>query len=453
MRSLTGKVLLPSTAAIILIAAILLGGCMGIPAATSHLAENNGSFCAYFLDAGQGDASVILYNGTVILIDAGDADEGSRIVSDLRTLGADHIDLLVATHPHTDHIGGMREVLAAFPVDRVLEAGIPHTSSVYEEFLETIDRKGIPYITAERGLALTPDPDLRILVLSPPKERIEGDLNANSIVLKISYGTISFLFTGDAGTAAEDVLLATGVSPRADILKVSHHGSADATSARFIAAVRPQLAVISLAADNPYGYPHRETQDILTTAGVTLYRTDRDGTILIRSDGISYSVATENGPGRIQNPAEPGPVGVTTPPALPSDIPLPEIPAVAATVPQIQIGNPLFVRIDAVQFNAPGDDRKNLNGEWVRITNSGTEPVLLAGWTLSDTSGIDPYIFPAFFLMPERAVTLYTGSGIMNDTALFMGKSEPLFSNSGDTAFLRDGSGRIIDQRTEGIAP
>jgi hypothetical protein len=105
-----------------------------------------------------------------------------------------------------------------------------------------------------------------------------------------------------------------------------------------------------------------------------------------------------------------------------------------------------------VQFNAPGDDTVNLNGEWVRLASRGDGPVLLTGWTLADRSSAEPYRFPAFLLLPGNSVTVYTGSGVLNDTALFMGRTEPLWGNSGDRATLRDGSGTIIDQREEGAS-
>jgi beta-lactamase superfamily II metal-dependent hydrolase len=454
---------------VLLVSCILAAGCttgsFGIPAGPLHRAENTGDLYVYFLDAGQGDASVILFHDTVILIDAGDTDQGDRVVRYLRTLGADHIDLLVATHPHSDHIGGMQAVIGAMPVRQVLDAGTPHTSSVYEQFLAVIDERHIPYVVADRGMTIGTDPALRILVLSPPEERLDADLNANSIVLKVSHGTTSFLFTGDAGTAAEDALLMSGYSLEAQVLKVAHHGSADATSVSFLSRVRPEVAVISLSDDNPYGYPHRETLDALQ-AVPAVYRTDRDGTILIRSNGTSYSVATENGPGGIwmtsPSPSiSPGPVtpasceppapsvsaSVTFPtlPPLPANVTIPSV-----VVPSLQIGNASSVSIDAVQFNAPGDDRENLNGEWVRILNNGSGPVLIAGWTLSDSTGADPYTFPAVLLLPRTSVTVCTGSGSMNDTTLFMGRTEPLWGNSGDTAFLRDGSGAIIDRRSAG---
>jgi competence protein ComEC len=352
----------------------------------------------------------------------------------------------------------MQDVLATFPVGEVLDSGMPSTSALYEHLLETVDRKNIPYIVADAGKTIGLDPDLQILVLSPPKVRIGEDLNTNSIVLRMRYGNISFLFTGDAGNAAESKLLESSYPLQSTVLKVAHHGSSDASSRDFIARVRPEVAVISVGKDNPYGHPHRETLDTLSALVPATYRTDRDGTILIRSDGTSYSVSTENGQGGIL--ATPSPA--TSPAVTTGTIPFPTIPGIPVptislnitmpvvnlSLPSVLIGNASFVKINAVQFNAPGDDRQNLNGEWVQINNTGDGQVLMAGWTLSDRTGSDPYIFPAVVLMPGDHVTVYTGSGSMNDTSLFMGRTEPLWGNSGDTAFLRDAGGKLIDSRS-----
>jgi competence protein ComEC len=477
------QAVLSACAVLILIAGILSSGCAdlpGLPGSPSHEGANSGDLRVYFLDVGQGDSSLILFRDTVILIDAGDVDMGERVVSDLKKLGADHIDLLVATHPHSDHIGGMPDVLAAFPVGEVLDTALPHTSPVYEHFLATVREQDIRYTVAEPGLSMEPDPSLALLVLSPPAERPGDDLNANSIILKVSYGAISFLFTGDAGDEAEQGLLRNGLSPQAEVLKVAHHGSTDATSSSFLSRVRPEVAVLSLGTDNPYGHPHTGTLDALQAAVPAIYRTDRDGMVLIRSDGISYSVTTENGQGGIWViPVSPSPTtspgtavpsvtpqatpsaAVTLPvlPVVPVNVTIPALPAIpspliipvpSVSIPSLQIGNASFLKIDAVRFDAPGDDRVNLNGEWVRIANRGDGVVLITGWTLSDRYGADPYTFPAFLLLPRRSVTVYTGSGVMNDTALFMGRTEPLWGNSGDQAILKDGSGTIIDRRAEG---
>jgi len=461
-----------ATLCLLLLAALLVAAaCTGTPSLShgSSLRQNTtGDLKACFLDVGQGDSAVVLFRDKVILIDAGEPDQGDRIVADLKRLGVTRIDLLVATHPHSDHIGGMQKVLAAFPVGRVLDSGLSSTSDVYEQFLKTVEKKGIAYSVAEQGQAIDIDPSLGILVLSPPKERIGDDLNTNSIVLRISYGTVNFLFTGDATTEAEEIMEKNGEPLGAQILKIGHHGSSGSSSAPFLSRVNPEVAVISVGKDNDYGHPHRETLERLAAAGPLVYRTDRDGTILVESDGAGYSVTTENGGGdiwarsRTTTPPHPSAIPSTvtaaaTGTAIPSaTFTLPILPVVPSnitvpslTLPSLQLGNASGVSLSAVQFNAPGDDTKNLNGEWVRISNHGNDTVLLTSWTLTDRTGTEPYRFPAFLLLPGESVTVYTGSGTMNDTSLYMGRKEPLWGNSGDTAILKDGSGTIIDQRSE----
>nr|WP_320160241.1 lamin tail domain-containing protein [uncultured Methanoregula sp.] len=462
---------------VLLFFSIAAGGCTGISGthASSRVANSDGKLSVYFLDVGQGDSELLVFGNKTILIDAGETDMGDRVVADLKKFSITRIDLLVATHPHSDHIGGMQKVLAAFPVGKVLDAGLPHPSPIYEHFLETIDAQHIPYTIAEQGQTIDIDPALRILVLSPPHERFGDDPNLNSIVLRISYGTINILMTGDMGGEAESALTKTGYALDAQILKVGHHGSEYSTSPAFLARVHPETAIIEVGKDNPYGHPHDKALKNLQNAGASVYRTDLDGTVLVRSDGISYSVTTEKGSGSIWTPAVTtvpagNPAGINlspipnlqvTVPTLPADLnlTLPAIPATIAvpvpsfTLPPVQIGNASSVAISATQFNAPGDDRQNLNGEWVRLTNRGSDPVLIAGWTLSDKTTPDLYRFPAIVLLPASSVTIYSGTGTMNDTALFMGRNEPVWGNSGDVAILRDGSGTIIDQRSEGAAP
>jgi len=456
----------------ILVSCVIATGCLDniiLPVFTNaghtHLADNEGNLSVYFLDVGQGDSTLFVVDGKTILIDAGEVDMGDRVVSDLRKLGVTGIDLLVATHPHADHIGGMQKVLAAFPVGLVLDTGLPHPSSTYEHFLETIDRKNIPYLVAEQGQTIDVDPELRVVVLSPPAQRTGDDLNRNSLVLRISYGTIDFLMAGDLGGEGEDALIRSGYPLDAEILKVGHHGSSSSTSPLFLARVRPELGVLFVGEGNPYGHPHEETLVLLKKSGVTLYRTDRDGTVVVRTDGMSYSVKTETNDHGIWNGSTSREPTTETPvftlPALPplGHLPIPPvtlppvpgnltIPVPGLTVPQI--GNASSVHISATQFDAPGDDRQNLNGEWVQLTNNGDDTVLIAGWTLSDTSQSTLYTFPAILLVPGESVTIFSGTGTLNNTALFMGKTEPVWGNSGDIAILKDGRGTIIDQRSEG---
>lgn len=465
------RAVLPAGLILVIVAALIFAGCTGIlpgDTGSSLRANTTGDLRAYFLDVGQGDSSVIIFRDKVILIDAGEVDKGDLVVSDLEKLGVTRIDLLVATHPHSDHIGGMQKVLSRFPVGTVLDSGIPSSSTLYEHFLRTVDEKNIPYVVAGQGQTIDPDPSLRILVLSPPKARTGDAINSNSIVLRISYGSVNLLYAGDATTDAEEVMVRAGYPLDADVIKVSHHGSSDASSMTFLRRVDPEVAVISLGMDNDYGHPHRETLERLSAAGPLVLRTDHEGTVLVESDGATYSVATGKDtvniwthsgsqpalPVTTPSPATPATTGTTTP-SMPFTLPV-TLPPIASnitvpslTMPPLQVGNASSVYISAVQFNAPGDDTTNLNGEWVRLSNRGDDAVLLTSWTLADQSSAEPYRFPAFLLMPGSSVTVYTGSGVLNDTALFMGRTEPLWGNSGDRATLKDGNGNIIDRKSE----
>jgi len=467
--SRSGRSVASAAIIIVLISCIITAGCINnftVPDfgnnRSTHLADNNGKLSVYFLDVGQGDSTLVLFSNKSILIDAGEAEMGDRVVSDLKALGVSRIDLLVATHPHSDHIGGMQKVLAAFPVGQVLDSGLPHTSSTYEHFLETIDQKNIPYRVAEQGQTIDIDPALMIFVLSPQKERISDDPNTNSVVLRISYGTVAFLLAGDIGGESENALVRSGYPLDSRILKVGHHGSYSSTSSSFLGRVRPETAIIMVGKDNPFGHPHKQTLDLLKEYGVSLYRTDLDGTVVIRSDGMSYSVKTETNDKGIWTAPTPRAGNLTK--VITNSSSISTVPSVRAatlvpnpsftqpgtpvnfTIPQI--GNASSVYISAVQFDAPGDDRQNLNAEWVRLTNRGDGLVLLAGWTLSDKTGSRPYVFPAFVLMPQSSVTIYSGSGKMNETSLYMGLDTPIWSNTGDVATLKDGSGTIIDQKS-----
>ncbi|WAC04085.1 MAG: lamin tail domain-containing protein [Methanoregula sp.] len=428
-----------SCCAILVLFCVFSAGCVDnftIPDVNSFsfpkFSESGGSLKAYFLDVGQGDSTLIVFGNTTILIDAGETDKGDIVVGKLRSLGISRINLLVVTHPHSDHIGGMEKVLGAFAIGQVLDSGMPHPSPIYERFLDTIEEKHIRYRIAQQGQTIDLDPALRIVVLSPPGQRNSDDLNDNSIILRISYGTVDLLLTGDAGKGTEEQLEKTGYALDSEILKVAHHGSTHSTGTAFLGRVHPEVAVIHVGAGNQYGHPSEETLAALKNAGVSVYRTDRDGDILVTSDGISYKIQTAYGA-----------VGVPFIPATPVTVSPVKSTTVSTTT------TPYDVVISATQFNAPGDDRENLNGEYIRITNRGTGVVSMNGWTLSDRTGARPYIFPAFLLLPDSSVFVYTGTGAINDTALFMGQTAPVWGNNGDEAVLKDDRGNVVDRRSE----
>jgi competence protein ComEC len=253
----------------------------------------------YALDVGQGDSSLIITpEGKSVLIDAGPPQAGDEVVAALRKREVRSLDLAVATHPHADHIGGMRPVIENFGVKNFLDSGQDYPSKEYERMLIALEKKGIRRIIAKNGMKFDLDSGIKLEVLNPQgkEQRIKqvrrgGSVeNANSIVLRLSYGNFSMLFTGDAETETEDLMMESGEPLRAQVLKVGHHGSRYATSARFLEAVAPEAAVISCGSDNKYGHPARQTLDRLRKAGVKIYRTDLNGEIAIVADGNEFEI-------------------------------------------------------------------------------------------------------------------------------------------------------------------
>lgn len=253
-----------------------------------------GTLDLIFLDVGQGDAALLRTPaGRWVAIDAGPAtprwNAGEKIVLPfLRRAGAARLDLLIASHVHQDHIGGAAALLSRFPVAQVLEPGVLFPDSGYLEWLTQIDSAGIPWLVVGPGAEWTVD-GVHFRILHPPARWVPGevDLNEASLVLEVSFGAFRALFPGDAGIPAEALLLDSFSS--SDLLKVGHHGSRGATSEALLERLKPKLAVISVG-QNRYGHPSPEALGRLERAGVPVARTDRHGTILVRSNGSTFQV-------------------------------------------------------------------------------------------------------------------------------------------------------------------
>ena len=259
------------------------------PEATNRANLGSDRLTIEFLDIGQGDAALIRSpEGKLALIDAGPSP--TEAASLLRERGVDRLDLVVVTHHHSDHYGGMLAVVREFHPQVFLDAPSPHASKAYELLLRTVRDEGITAIQptkSPRKIELG-SVHLTILPMPPPDAHNE---NNNSIGLRVDYGDFAALLTGDSEVAERAWWSdhAAHLCARVSILKLAHHGSRNGTSAAWLNLTRPELAVASLGADNEYGHPHPETLHRLGNAGVPLARTDQEGSITIRTDGATWT--------------------------------------------------------------------------------------------------------------------------------------------------------------------
>ena len=244
----------------------------------------------HFLDVGQGDSIFIeLPTNETILIDASIKDASDKIINYLKEENVSKIDYVFATHPHSDHIGGMSAVIKAFDIGQIYMPKAVTTTKTYENLLLTIKDKNLKIKTAKAGNTIIDTDDLKLVVLAPNQDSYES-LNNYSIVLKLTYKEKSFLFMGDAETLSEKEI--TG-DVEADVLKLGHHGSRTSTSQAFLNKVNPSYAVISVGLNNDYKHPHQEVVDRLEKKNIKIYRTDQNGDIIFTTDGYNIDVKVE----------------------------------------------------------------------------------------------------------------------------------------------------------------
>lgn len=244
-----------------------------------------------FIDVGQADSTLItLSTGETMLIDAGEATEATPIFEELDERNIDDIDILVATHPHSDHIGGMRSIVERYDIGRVLIPNMSSDSKTYTNMINSLNSKDITIDEAYAGYSFFLG-SAQCIVVSPNAED-DKDANNESIVIYLDYGDTDFLFTGDMEEWAEDRVLDAHYYIDADVLKVAHHGSSTGSCEAFLAAVSPDYAVISCGLNNSYGHPHTDTLDRLYEIGARIYRTDVLGDVLFVSDGKTLTITT-----------------------------------------------------------------------------------------------------------------------------------------------------------------
>ena len=266
---------------------------------TTSISSNNaetkvdGNLVVDFIDVGQGDSILIRQGEHAMLIDGGTSECKDDLLSFLKSEGIEKFDYIVGTHPHEDHIGSLDDVVNEYDFDTILFPKVTTTTNTFENLVDAVNSNGKKFTTPLSGTEYTLG-DATFKILAPSSDSYQS-LNNYSIVIKLTYGNNSFIFTGDAESLSETEILNSFDDLSADVLKLGHHGSTTSTSMKFLNAVSPKYAVVSVGKDNSYNHPTKTTMDKIKDKGIPLYRTDEQGTIECVSDGENITFNVEPG--------------------------------------------------------------------------------------------------------------------------------------------------------------
>ena len=323
----------------------------GPAASAGQTLDENAPLQVHFIDVGQALSVLVECDGQFMLYDGGNVDDGSLVVSYLQQQGVEELQYVFCSHAHEDHVGGLAAALAYFPAHHVYAPVTEADTKCFRDFVKYTQQQGLAVEVPAAGTVWQLG-SATITQLGPVAQY--SDTNDTSLVLRLDYGSTSFLLTGDMEADAERDLVNTGANLKADVLQVGHHGSSTSTSYIFLNSVLPEMGVISCGVNNKYGHPHEETLSILRDAGVDVYRTDLLGTITIGSDGRNYTVGTEHTATDAQlNPTD---------------------PAASGTAQQGYIGN-----VNSKKFHLPSCP--NLPAEKNQILFSSYDEAVAAGYT------------------------------------------------------------------------
>lgn len=249
--------------------------------------NGNSNLMIYFIDVGQADCILVNNNKEYALIDAGNNEDGKKIVSYLESLGITNFKYVIGTHAHEDHIGGMDDIIKSFPIEHFYMPDVITTTKTFEDVLDALETKNLIFETPEIDETFSLA-ETKFQVMHIGEEKT--DLNDTSIVLKLTYGKTSYLLMGDATNNVEKEILSKDL--KSDVLKVGHHGSQYSTHAQFLKKVAPSYSIIQVGKNNSYSHPKDVTIKKLEAVGSKIYRTDKDGTIILSSDGENISFET-----------------------------------------------------------------------------------------------------------------------------------------------------------------
>ncbi len=276
---------------LIFVLIISLCACNFVSLPTAFPIPDGSSFTVHYIDVGQADSALVLCDDKAMLIDGGNVDDSSLLVSYLKKMDIDYLDYVICTHAHEDHVGGLSGALSYADAGHVFAPESESDSKAYRNFKKKVKAQGLEIEHPIDGDVFDFGSST-VQILGPIYED-EDDLNNTSIVLKITYGKTSFLFTGDAERDEELDIIDEGYDLSATVLKVGHHGSESSSSYRFLREVMPKYAIISAGKDNSYGHPHDEPLSRLKDVGAEVYRTDECGDIIAESDGITVKIHTQ----------------------------------------------------------------------------------------------------------------------------------------------------------------
>lgn len=458
---------------LLLVSVILLAGCSGTPPSTGSpqgdgtpTSTTDGTLSVHFINVGQSVATLVIGpTGETMLIDSGDfTDDGEHVLAYLQRHDVDHIDYFVASHGDADHIGGHAAIIEYYETEAngigaIYDPGIAASTKTYEQYLDAVEKHNVTLYETREGDSI-PFEGVDVSVLGPPEPYLENEArNENSIVLRLAFGETSFLLTGDAEDDQEQYLVEKyGPRLRSTVLKAGHHGSKSSTSPALLDAANPKAVVISSAYDSRYGHPAEEVLQRLADRSIPAYWTATHGDIVLDSDGHRIVVKTQQqaptDPTSLREgePVDPGtasPVerrvtiggdGASTASATP-------VTTDGGTATTEESG---ALAVKTVHADAEGDDRTNLNDEYVVFENTGSQPLDLSGWTVADEADHTYTVPEGVVLDAGTTVTLHSGSGSDTATELYWNASGPVWNNGGDTVIVTNADGEEVLRETYG---